>query len=223
MAGEPEVEGEAPMEIHAPHGPVHSFREFLLQLLTITCGVLIALGLEGAVQRQHHRHLVSESAANLAMEIRANRDALEDGLGQMGQTQAQLGNILAVVRKLQADRTAKPGATPLSVSVMTMRVTAWNTAGGTGALGLMEYGDVARYTRIYNLQQQFMDAHRKALDALLELESYGPLLQGSYKRSSDEQGIEAERAVGRAMAATNIARDVGKALDAEYKEFLGGK
>ena len=56
-----------------------------------------------------------------------------------------------------------------------------------------------------------------------ELESYGPLLQGSYRRISDEQGIDAERAVGWAQAATRIAQDVGKARGAEYGAFLGGK
>jgi hypothetical protein len=213
------------MEIHAPHGPARSFRDFLLQLLTITCGVLIALSFEGIVQWRHHRQLARESADNLAREIRANRDGLENGLGQMDTTQLQLRSILAVVHKIQEDRASrpKPDEATLSISVMSLRETAWNTAGGTGALGFMAYRDVTRYTRIYNLQHQFMDVQRRSLDALLELESYGPLLQGSYRRISDAQGIEAERAVGRAQAATRAAQSVGKALDAAYGEFLGGK
>jgi hypothetical protein len=35
------------MEIHPPHA-IHSAKDFLLQLLTITIGILIALALEGA-------------------------------------------------------------------------------------------------------------------------------------------------------------------------------
>jgi hypothetical protein len=47
-AGQPEtpitVEGAA-VEIHPPHRPIHSVQDFVLQLLTITAGVLIALSL----------------------------------------------------------------------------------------------------------------------------------------------------------------------------------
>jgi hypothetical protein len=211
------------MEIHAPHGPAHSFKEFLLQLLSITCGVLIALGLENVVQRQHHRSLIKESAANLAMEIRANRDTLEQALEQMGKTQAELRTIMDVVHQLQANRTVKPGETTLSTAVTTLATTAWNTAAGTGALGLMKYRDVTRYTRVYDQQQQFMDIERRFHDAMLELESYGPLLQGSYLRISDAQTIDAERAVGRAQVATQMVRDIGKVLDGKYGEFLDGE
>jgi hypothetical protein len=219
----PEEEGEEQMEIHEPHGPAHSLKEFLMQLLTITCGVLIALGFEGLVQWQHHRHLVGESAANLASEIRENRDTLGRALEQMGTTQGQLRAIMSVVRQLRADRAAKPGDTTLSTAVTTLAATAWSTAAGTGALGFMKYRDVARYTRIYDQQQQFMDVERRFHDAMLELESYGPLLQGSYRRVSDAQFIDAERAVGRAQVATQIVQDIGKALDDEYGAFLGGK
>jgi hypothetical protein len=211
------------MEIHAPHGPAHSFKEFLLQLVTITCGVLIALGLENVVQRRHQRSLIKESAANLAMEIRANRDTLERALEQMGKTQAELRTIMDVVHQLQANRTVKPGETTLSTAVTTLATTAWNTAAGTGALGLMKYRDVTRYTRVYDQQQQFMDVERRFHDAMLELESYGPLLQGSYLRISDAQTIDAERAVGRAQVVTQMVRDIGKVLDGKYGEFLDGE
>jgi hypothetical protein len=211
------------MEIHAPHGPAHSFKEFLLQLLSITCGVMIALGLENVVQWRHHRNLIGESAANLAMEIRANRDTLEQALRQMGKTQAELRTIMNVVHQLQADRTVKPGDTTLSTAMTTLAATAWNTAAGTGALGLMKYRDVTRYTRVYDQQQQFMDVERRFHDAMLELESYGPLLQGSYQRISDAQSIDAERAVGRAQVATQMVQDIGRVLDSKYGEFLDGK
>ncbi len=211
------------MEIHMPHGSADSFKGFLMQLLTITCGVLIALGFESVVQRQHHRHLVGESAANLASEVRENRNTLEQALEQMRKTQGELRTIMNVVHQLQADRTCKPGETTLSTSVTTLAVTAWNTAAGTGALGFMKYRDVSRYTRIYDQQQQFMDVERRFHEAMLELESYGALLQGSYRRASDAQFIDAERAVGRAQVATQMVQDIGKALDDEYGEFLDGK
>ena len=51
------------MEIHPPEKPIHTVRDFLLQLMTITAGILIALSLEGAIEWSQHRTLVSEVKA----------------------------------------------------------------------------------------------------------------------------------------------------------------
>ena len=57
------------MEIHAPHGPIHSFKEMAVQIALITLGVLIALSFEGVASWREHRALVREARANLTNEI----------------------------------------------------------------------------------------------------------------------------------------------------------
>ena len=49
------------LDVHPPHEKVHGFKDFLLHILTITIGLLIALSLEGCVEWRHHRHLVPRS------------------------------------------------------------------------------------------------------------------------------------------------------------------
>ncbi len=49
------------LDVHPPHEKIHGFRDFLLHLLTITIGLLIALGLEALVERVHQNHLREES------------------------------------------------------------------------------------------------------------------------------------------------------------------
>jgi hypothetical protein len=49
------------MGIHPPEGPIHSIKDFLLALTTITAGVLIALSLEGFIEWNHNRRLVREA------------------------------------------------------------------------------------------------------------------------------------------------------------------
>ncbi len=56
----------ASMEIHKPKA-AHSWREFLTEIGTITCGILIALGLEQAVEQVHWRD-----------EVETEREALRD-------------------------------------------------------------------------------------------------------------------------------------------------
>jgi hypothetical protein len=181
------------------------------------------VGLEGVVERGHHRNVVREAKANLASEIADNQKLIEAGIKGMDTTQEQLQGTLRLVRALQADRKAKRTDVSLNVSIFTLRSTAWSTAGATGALGYMEQQEVERYTEIYDLQEQFLSVQRRALDAMLEMESYGTLLQGDLARISDAQAVEGERAVGRALAATRMAEDVGKALDAEYGRFAGAR
>ncbi len=57
------------MEIHKPKA-AHSIREFLIEIGTITCGILIALGLEQAIEQSHWRHEVEVERAALHDEAR---------------------------------------------------------------------------------------------------------------------------------------------------------
>ncbi len=57
------------LDVHAPHGKVEGWKDFFVHLFTITIGLLIALGLEGCVEWQHHRHLAAESKDALRGEI----------------------------------------------------------------------------------------------------------------------------------------------------------
>lgn len=59
------------MEIHKPKA-AHSVREFLVEIGTIICGILIALGLEQAVEWAHWRHEVAETREALKAEIAVN-------------------------------------------------------------------------------------------------------------------------------------------------------
>jgi hypothetical protein len=49
------------LDVHAPHQRMQGIKDFVLHLLTITIGLLIALSLEGCVERHNHRELVREA------------------------------------------------------------------------------------------------------------------------------------------------------------------
>src|ERR1041385_3747012 len=66
-----------PMEIHAPDKPIHSKKEFLFHMLTVVLGILIALALDGIVTWAHHRVLVREARANIATELRNNKETIQ--------------------------------------------------------------------------------------------------------------------------------------------------
>jgi len=71
------------MEIHHPDKPIHSKKDFIVHMLTVVLGILIALGFEAMVQWGHHRALVREARENLAAEIALNSKALNEGLPEI--------------------------------------------------------------------------------------------------------------------------------------------
>jgi hypothetical protein len=44
------------LDVHAPHKAIHAWKDFLVHIVAITIGLLIAIGLEQAVESIHHRH-----------------------------------------------------------------------------------------------------------------------------------------------------------------------
>ena len=61
------------MDVHPPHEPIRSIKEFLVHILAISIGLLIALGLEASVEWAHHRRLVREARENISQEIGDNQ------------------------------------------------------------------------------------------------------------------------------------------------------
>jgi uncharacterized membrane protein YccC len=68
------------MDVHPPRQAIHSWKDFLLHLLTITVGLFIALTLEAAVESLHHRHLVRDARDMLQREIASNQTLYADNV-----------------------------------------------------------------------------------------------------------------------------------------------
>src|SRR4029077_19740277 len=99
------------LDVHAPHDRMHGFRDFLLHLLTITIGLLIALSLEGCVEWRHHRELVREAEDGLHGEIARNEQAVASLKSQIAEQQKELDADLDVLAKMRADPKEAHGTT----------------------------------------------------------------------------------------------------------------
>jgi hypothetical protein len=60
------------MDVHAPHEPLHSWRDFWIHLGTITIGLLIAISLEQSVEGLHHVHQRHQLEGDLRAEGERN-------------------------------------------------------------------------------------------------------------------------------------------------------
>lgn len=203
------------MEIHPPHA-IHSVKDFALQLLTITVGILIALTLEGIVQWAHHRQLVHEAEANLTTEIRENQAELAKGTQDLNASEQELEELVALVHALQKNRNTPVKDIHFDWTLDELHATSWNTAGATGAIAHMDYSQVKRYTRIYDLQQQFMTTQNRAFDAIMGVYGLTTLLNRDMRSLSSSELSQAEHVLGLALANARAVKSLEKALDAEY-------
>jgi hypothetical protein len=52
---------EETLDVHAPHHRIEGWKDFLVHLLTISVGLLIAVGIEGCVELHREHKLVREA------------------------------------------------------------------------------------------------------------------------------------------------------------------
>jgi hypothetical protein len=60
------------LDVHPPHHPTHTWKDFLIHIATIVVGLLIAIGLEQAVEAIHHASERRELIAELREEANGN-------------------------------------------------------------------------------------------------------------------------------------------------------
>jgi hypothetical protein len=158
------------LDVHLPHKKIHGVGEFFLHLFTITIGLLIAVGIEGAVERHQHRELASQARDTMTAEIRKNSRSVGEALQDIDQEQQKLKSNLAEIRKVQLnprDPSSRDLRLDISFNTTGLEDTGWRTAQATGALAFMPYAESERYTSIYSVEETFL----KSQDLLSEDES----------------------------------------------------
>lgn len=92
------------MDIHPPH-PIHSWKDFGVQLITITAGILIALSLEGVRESIRDRALVREARENIHREIADNKHEVDNEISAIP---ARLVGAIGIITANGDPREAPP-------------------------------------------------------------------------------------------------------------------
>lgn len=211
------------MEIHAPQGGIHSTKDFLIHLLTVTIGILIALSLDGLLEWHHHRALVEEARTNLLSEIRENHDRLAKGLQAAPDAERRLRDTISAIDQYRKTH-QEPKNLEWSFGIFPLSATAWTTAGSTGAITYMDYAEVKRYTHVYIVQDQFLSLQQGSLEKWLALQKWGNRLdpKQGFAAVTPAELSDIENETADALSHTVSEESVAKALDAEYAKLLQG-
>jgi hypothetical protein len=140
------------MDVHAPHQPVHTWRDFAIHLVVVTIGLFIALSLEAFIEHLHNRHLVAEARANIRQELQINHQATQDDINRVQKTIDTLKANIVTIRRIQTQPKGFHGSLDNTMSFDSLNDAAWRTARDTGALSFMPYDEIQRYSDLYMLE-----------------------------------------------------------------------
>lgn len=137
------------LDIHVPEHSTRTWRDFFIHIATIVIGLLIAIGLEQAVEYVHHRHQLYEARAAIRAELEVNTRLLDKILAatQAAKTAMQRNATMLLAA-------APKDATPTSALNYTWdipypRSNAWQDAKASGAVDFMTPGERAAAGYIY--------------------------------------------------------------------------
>lgn len=205
------------LDVHPPHERIGGIKDFLLHLFTITIGLLIALTLEGCVERWHHRELRLEADSTIQQEIADNAKEIVTLRTSMASEEANLGKVIDFLEAKKKGTAYDVRGVQLGFSIGTLSDASWRTAGATGALLQMEYPRVQSYAALYQLQERFDRLQDQTFSDFQNLQSY--IIHG-FDPAQFTAGDAAAAApeVRRTLAHLAAMDSIAAALQRRYKE-----
>jgi hypothetical protein len=202
--------------IGGSHARVDSVRGFVLELIIVTVGVLIALSVDSARQWTQERTLVRQAKATIAQELMANKRDLDRKLADAS-TQSKTDNALRLVDQLLTVKKSAIDSFEVGFHLAELSDASWRTAERTGALSKMAYTDVQRYSQVYDLQALYMNQQRQGLARATEALA---IITGD-PHTAAAKDLEAVRVHLLGMRGDLfVERQLGERLSQRYKEVL---
>jgi hypothetical protein len=208
------------LDVHPPHQAAHSWRDFLLHLVTITIGLFIALSLEAGVEALHHREIVKQARENIRRELELNETFARQDEVFVKADYARMQANLELERAMRADRKA--------ISHHSMQFTfdwngfsdsAWRSARDSGALTYMPTDEVQQYSDNY-VQSELVNQQAVAIFTR-QGDMLGPLLMEKDPSQMEEADLHQLmlNTSATSVRLTELEQMIEE-LDGQYKKTL---
>jgi hypothetical protein len=148
------AEESTPMiDIHDAHHAASTWKEFFIHIATIVLGLLIAVGLEHAVEYFHHRQEISETRDALRAERETNRKAFAyDTAAFRNEVQMMKNNLLVLTFLKQHPGTPEeklPGTLAWGGTTGRVVYVAWDAAQQSNMTQSMSRKEIADTSKLY--------------------------------------------------------------------------
>jgi hypothetical protein len=177
----PETKPEMPPAAPAParRRSRRLVRHFMMQLLPVTAGILIALLIDGVLESRRQDKLVAEAHAGIAAEVADNAKALDNALPSLDTVEATLNEMLQAIDEILASGTTSFTCCDFGLVPAGLTRASWESAERTGALGYMDYAQVREYASLYAAQDTVLAAQTGLLGRFPTLASVGGAINGT--------------------------------------------
>lgn len=202
------------MDLHVPEGPVRSLKDFLLHIGIVTIGILIALGLEQAVEAHHRAHLAREAVDGFTRELTYDRDDLKEIVSLIEPTHQQIDALIANLSSPAPGEIVYP-----KLHIDILPTTSWDVAMATQALSELPYDQAHLYAEAYDQLRLIVAIEQRVLNDWMDLKSYG---EDGAKLTPDQRRTLIER-LNRYKADTATLGRAGTDSMAKLDQVLGGK
>lgn len=194
-------------------------RYFVLQLVPVTAGILIALGIDGLIELRRQDNLVTEAHAAIAAEIADNARQLDNALPSIDTFLASIGEMQAAIAEILATGTTTHTEFNWNMIAPGLNRASWESAERTGALSYMEYEQVRQYARLYAMQDAMLASQNGVFSRVPGL---GPVAEAvlSEDRATRTDDLKGGRAMLAELAiAVGSHRFTAGALKTRYQRF----
>lgn len=159
------------LDVHAPHESVHTFKDFLIHIVTIVIGLLIAIGLEQAVEYIHHRHQIADTREALRIERQQNIAEFGRATTRFASRTTLLQHNLDVLVSIQKAHGSLPPSVhdPLNwhtTEYLSFNRAAWKTAQQSNVTELMPQDEVRSADRLYDRLDELRSDSQQSILAI---------------------------------------------------------
>jgi hypothetical protein len=172
------------MDVHPPHQPLHTWKDFWIHLGTITAGLLIAVALEQGVEKLHHLHQRHQLEEDLRAEAAKNILILDRNYRNLDTYMAWASTLRDTVNAMHASggktKLPYPPKPDIGQTTMTMpSSSAWTTAQASALVDLLPRDEAKMYDRVYYELKLYTDVQITRADQIREetffLARFGPV------------------------------------------------
>ena len=157
------------LDVHPPHLPTHTWKDFFIHIATIVIGLLIAIGLEQIVEHIHQHYELRELRESLDRERDANKKEIQQDIHDWRWEMVELQNDLIVLHFIrqhpgvaQADL---PGDLVFIQSPKVIESGVWDSSQQKGVLSLMPVEETNRHSMMYSALKGMAMQGSEAYDA----------------------------------------------------------
>jgi hypothetical protein len=141
------------LDVHPPHQPTHTWKDFFIHIATIVVGLIIAVGLEQTVEAVHRHH----EAASLREDLHAESgQVLADTLRTGAATDVEIHWLDARIAEAKGavwQRQPAPSFTPLQLpNFASPDIPIWRSAKASALTPLLSKGEVNAFSEVEYVQ-----------------------------------------------------------------------